>query len=167
VRFVAKAGGDCLYAQALLEPKVEIKSVRVAARCYPSGFVSAADRHDFRFVFFDYAGKKNEAAEADLRGRAQTLLEELTTLAFTDPSLARWPLPEKQAEIRQVLASVPQDKETAAQYERWGRELAAQLKLVHSGSAGAIMAEANAAKTIGEWERGLPTLKLKALLNEI
>jgi hypothetical protein len=45
VRFVAKAGGDCLYAQALLEPKVEIKSVRVAVRCYPSGFVSDANRH--------------------------------------------------------------------------------------------------------------------------
>ncbi|HUT92372.1 MAG TPA: hypothetical protein VMY37_22950 [Thermoguttaceae bacterium] len=245
VRFVAKAGGDCLYAQALWEPKVEIKSVRVAVRCYPSAFVSDADRHvltpargleqgeraeldvanewwtlyydsiydagyigptrrgvgpcamlwvpgqtekarftvgsygietvldlkpalrDFRFVFFDYAGKKNDAAKADLRGRAETLLEELTPFAFTDPSLAHWPLPQKQAEIQQVLASVPEDKEAAAQYERWGRELAAQFKLVHSGSAGAIMAEANAARTIGEWERGLPALKLKALLNEI
>jgi hypothetical protein len=29
------------------------------------------------------------------------------------------------------------------------------------------MAEANAAKTIGEWERGLSELKLKALLNQI
>ena len=245
VRFVAKAGGDCLYAQALLEPKVEIKSVRVAVRCYPSGFVSDADRHvltptrdlgqgdraeldvanewwtlyydsvydagyigptrsgvgpcamlwvpsrtekagfavgsygidtvldlkpalrDFRFVFFDYAGKKNEAAKADLRGRAQTLLEELTTFAFTDPSVANWSLPQKQAEIQQALASVPEDKEAAAQYERWGRELAAQLKLVRSGSIGAIMAEANAARTIGKWERGLPELKLKSLLNEI
>ena len=245
VRFVAEAGGDCLYAQALLEPKVEIKSVRVAVRCYPSAFVSDADRHvltpardfeqgeraeldvanewwtfycdsiydagyigptrrgvgpcamlwvpgqtekarftvggygietvldlkptlrDFRFVFVDYAGTKNEAAKADLRGRAQTLLEELTTFAFTDPSLAHWPLPQKQAEIRQVLASVPEDKEAAAQYERWGRELAAQWKLVHSGSAGAIMAEADAARTIAEWERGLRALKLKALLNEI
>jgi len=40
--------------------------------------------------------------------------------------------------------------------------LAAQLKLVQAGSAGAIMAEANAARTIGQWERGLPALKLKA-----
>jgi len=245
VRFVAKAGGDCVYAQVLLEPKQEITSVRVATRCYPSAFVSDADRHvltsardfeqgeraeldvanewwtlyydsiydagyigptrrgvgpcamlwvpgqtekarftvggygietafdlkptlrDFRFVFVDYAGTKNEAAKADLRGRAQTLLEELTTFAFTDPSLAHWPLPRKQTEIQQVLASVPKDKEAAAQYERWGRELAAQLKLVHSGSAGAIMAEANAARTIVEWERGLPALNLKALLNEI
>jgi hypothetical protein len=45
--------------------------------------------------------------------------------------------------------------------------LAAQLKLVQSGSTGAILAEANAARIIGEWERGLPELKLKALLNEI
>ena len=47
------------------------------------------------------------------------------------------------------------------------QELAAQLKLVYSGSAGAIMAEANAAQTVGEWERGLPALKLKTLLNQI
>ncbi|MCY2988111.1 MAG: hypothetical protein NTY19_09650 [Planctomycetota bacterium] len=40
------------------------------------------------------------------------------------------------------------------------------MKLVQAGSAGAIMAEANAARTIGQWERGLPALKLKALLNE-
>ena len=245
VRFVALSGGDCLYAQVLLEPKVEIKSVRLSVRCYPSGFVSDAERHvltptrdlaqgeraeldiadewwtlyydriydagyispthrgvgpcamlwlpgqtdkagftvgsygietaltlkpvlrDFRFVFFDYAGKKNEAAKADLRGRAQKQLEELATLPFTDPSLATWPLAQKQAEIRQALASLPEDQETAAQYDRWAQDLAAQLKLMKSGSAGAIMAEANAARTIGEWERGLPALKLKALLNEI
>jgi hypothetical protein len=95
------------------------------------------------------------------------LLDELTTFAFTDPSLAHWPLSRKQAEIRQVLASVPDDKEATARYERWGQELAAQLKLVHSGSPGAIMAEAAAARTISQWERGLPELKLKALLNEI
>jgi hypothetical protein len=245
VRFVAQAGGDCLYAQVLLEPKVEIKSVRVAVRCYPSAFVSDADRHvltpqrdlaqgeraeldvahewwtlyydriydagyvsathsgvgpcaalwipgqtekagftvgsygietmltlkpvqrDFRFVFFDYAGQKNEAAKADLRRRAPALLQELTTFAFTDPSLANWPLPQKQAEIRQALVSLPTAKEAAAQYERWAHELAVQLKLIHSGSAGAIMAEANAARTIADWERGLPALKLQALLNEI
>jgi hypothetical protein len=245
VRFVAQAGGDGLYAQVLLEPKVEIQSVRVAVRCYPSAFVSDADRHvltptrdlaqgeraaldvanewwtlyydriydagyvsathsgvgpcamlwlpdqteqagftvgsygietvltlkpawrDFRFVFFDYAGKKNESAQADLRERAQTLLQELAAWAFSDPGLANWPLPQKQAEIQRALASLPEDKEAAAQYQRWSQELAAQLKLVQSGSAGAIMAEAQAAKTIGEWERGLPALKLKALLNEI
>jgi hypothetical protein len=122
---------------------------------------------DFRFVFVDYAGKKNAAAKADLRGRAPALARELATFAFTDPSVANWPLPQKQAEIRQMLASVPADKATAARYERWGRELEVQLKLLHSGSAGAIMAEANAAKTIGQWERGLPELKLKSLLDKI
>lgn len=245
VRFVAKFGGDCLYAQVLLEPKVEIKSVRVATRCYPSAFVSNTNRHvltptrdlaqgeraeldiadewwtlyydsvydagyvapsgggagpcamlwvpgqtdkagftvgnygtgtgfdlkpdlrDFRFVFFDYTGKKNEDAQADLRARAKALLDELTSFAFTDPSLANWPLVQKQSEIQRVLASSPPDKETAAQYERWGRELEAQLKLVRSGSDGAILAEANVARTIGQWERGLPELKLKALLSEI
>jgi len=245
VRFVAKAGGDCVYAQVLFEPKQEITSVQVATRCYPSGYIQDGRRHvqtakrdfaqgdravlvvesewwtlyydrvydagyigttrsgvgpcamlwvpgqtervgftvgsygietmidlkptlrDFRFVFFDYADKKNESAKADLRGRAQTLLEELTTFAFTDPSLANWPLSQKQVEIQQVLASVPKDKKAAAQYERWSRELAAQLDLVRSGSTGAIMAEANAAKTISQWDRGLPALKLKALLNRI
>ena len=245
VRFVAKAGGDCLYAQALLEPKVEIKSARVSLRCYPSAFVHDADRHvltplgdfaqgeraqldvarewwtlyydriydagytaaahrgvgpcaalwipsqteragftvggygidttlelkpalrDFRFVFVDYAGKKNDAAKVDLRQRSAGLLGELASFAFTDPSVANWPLARKQAELRQALASLPADKQTAAEYEGWGRELAARLKLLQSGAAGAIMAEADAARTIGQWEQGLPELKLKSLLNEI
>ena len=245
VRFVARAGGDCLFVQALLEPKVEVKSLRIALRCYPSAFVSDADRHvltasrdyaqgqraeldlasqwwtlyydriydagyigptyrgvgpcavlwvptqaekagftvagygietvldlkpalrDFRFAFLDYNGKKNDAAKADLRGRAQPLLAELTAFAFTDPSLANWPLPQRLAEVRQALAATPAARETAARYERWGRELADCLKLVRSGSTGAIMAEANAAAIIAEWERGLPALKLQALLNEI
>ncbi len=66
-----------------------------------------------------------------------------------------------------MLALVPDDKEAAAQYQRWAGELAAQLELVPSSSSGAILAEAEAASTIGQWERGLPALKLKALLNEI
>ncbi len=245
VRFVARAGGDCLFAQALLEPKVELKSLRLALRCYPSAFVSDADRHvltstrdfaqseraeldlatqwwtlyydsiydagyigtahrgvgpcavlwvpdqaekagftvgsygietvfdlkpslrDVRFVFFDYAGKKNDAAKADLRARAQALRAELTTFAFTDPSLARWPLTQKLAEVRQALASAPAARETAERYERWGRELATRLELVRSGSAGAVMAEADAAGIIAQWEGELPALKLQALLNEI
>lgn len=245
VRFVAQAGGDCLYTQALLEPKQTIKSVRVVVRCYPSAFVSDADRHvltavrdlkqgerakldvarewwtlyydrifdagyvaaahnavgpcavlwvpgqtekagftvggygidtvfdltpsgrDFRFVFFDLAGKKNEAAKAGLRRRAPELLRELEGFAFTDPGLVGWPLEKKQAEIRQVLASLSAGKAAAGDYERWTRELAAQLKLVRSGAAGAIMAEAEVARTISQWERSLPTLKLKALLDEI
>lgn len=243
VRFVLEAGGDCLYAQVLLEPKMEIRSVRLATRCYPSAFVSDADRHvltptrdyaqgeraeldvkdqwwalyydrifdsgyispthqgvgpcavvwlpeqtekagftvggygidtsftlkpglrDFRFVFFDYAGKKNEAAMADLRGRAARLRQALAAFSFTDPTLARWALAEKQAEIQQALASLPDDREAAARYQRWAAELEAQLKLVRTRSSGAIMAEANAARTIGLWERGLPELRLKALLN--
>ena len=245
VRFVARAGEDCLFAQVLLEPKVEIKSARVAVRCYPSAFVSHAGRRvltakrdlaqgeradldvpnewwtlyydnvydagyisaqhtgegpcavlwppaqteragftvggygidtvfelkpalrDFRFVFFDHAGTTNDVAKADLRKRAPTLLGELETFAFTDPDLAQWPLADKQAEVEQVLALVPDDKEAAAQYERWAKELAAQLELVRSHSAGAILAEAAAASTISQWQRGLPALKLKALLNKI
>ncbi len=245
VRFVAQAGGDCLYAQVLLEPKAEVKSVRVATRCYPSAFVSDAARHvltpardlvqgaraqldvenewwtlyydsiydaghispthrgvgpcamlwlpnqtekagftvggygietiftlkpglrDLRFLFLDYAGSKNASAKANLGGRAQALRQELAAFPFTDPLLANWPLSQKQAEIQHALATLPTDKEAAAKYDRWARELAAQLKLVHSRSAGAIMAEANAAKTISQWDRELPALRLKMLLNEI
>lgn len=45
IRFVALAGSDALYCQALLEPKAEITSLRLLLRCYPSAFVSNADRH--------------------------------------------------------------------------------------------------------------------------
>lgn len=246
VRFVAKAGGDCLFAQVLLEPKQEIKSVRVSTRCYPSGYITNGRRHvrtatrdfaqgdsaslevekeswtfyydeiydagyisptglsgagpcamlwlpsqtekvgftvggygtdtaldlkpalrDFRFVFFDYAGKKNEAARADLQARTQSLQQELATFPFTDPTIAKWPLAQKQSEIQRVLTSVSGDKETVARYERWAQELAVHFKALQSGGGGAIMAEANAARTISEWERGLPELRLKALLEEI
>ncbi len=245
VRFVGLGGNDALYCQALLEPKQEIKTLKVVLRCYPSAFVSNAERHvlsptrdlaqgekaeldlaqewwllyydriydagyispthtgvggcsvlwpgsqadkvgftvggygidtvmalkpqlrDFRFVFFDYKGTKNEAAMADLRGRADGLLAQLATFPFADPSVAKFPLADKQQEIQKVLATMPQEKEAAANYARWATELAAQLKLVQESAVGAIMAEANAAQTIQGWERGLPELRLKALLNEI
>ena len=245
IRFVALAGSDALYCQALLEPKTEIKSLRLILRCYPSAYVSNSDRHvltpvrdlaqgkraeldlarewwllyydrifdaghvspsrtgvgpcsvlwpggqtnkvsftvasygtgtamslkpqlrEFRLVFFDYAGKKNETAIADLRQRADGLLKELAAFPFTDQSIANWPLEQRRQEIAQVLARMPDEKETAAQYQKWAAELAAQLKLLQSGGAGAIMAEAAAAKTIQQWERGLPELKLKELLKRI
>jgi hypothetical protein len=243
LRFVALAGGDCVYAQALLEPKAEIGSVMLDTYCYPSAYVGDSDRHvrtatrdfaqgekaelnltnewwmlcydsiydagyfgqaafgavrkgrgpcamlwlpgqtewakftihnsrvistfafiptsrDFRFIFFDYADTKNEAAKSDLQARGQTLLEELSTFSFSNPGFADWPLQQKQAEIQEVLASAPENKKAAAQYEQWGRELAAQLKLAGSGAAGAILAEANAAGTISQWEHGLRVLKL-------
>lgn len=122
---------------------------------------------DFRFVFFDFKGSKNEAAMAALRQRAPGLLQELATFAFTDPSIAAFPLAQKQEEVKPALALVPEEKAMAANYARWSVELDEQLKLIRSGAAGAIMAEANAAKIIADWERGLPELKLKALLREI
>ena len=82
-------------------------------------------------------------------------------------SVANWPLAQKQAEIAKELAAVPEAKEMAANYARWSAELAEQLRLVRAGAAGAIMAEANAAKTIAAWERGLPELRLKALIRGI
>ena len=95
---------------------------------------------DFRFVFFDYATKNNKEAKPDLH--AQTLLKELSNFSFTDLSLSNWPLQQNQAKIRQVLASVSEDEEAATQYDHWGRELAAQLKLARSRFASAILAEA-------------------------
>ena len=245
IRFVAQAGGDCLYAQTLLEPREEIKSVRLTTRCYPSAFVSNSDRHvltptrdlkqgekadldlakewwtlyydsvydagylgptyqgagpcamlwvpsqtetagftvggygidttlnlkpalrDFRFVFFDYTGTKNADAMANLRRRGNDLLNELAAFQFTDPSLANWNLAQKQEELRKMLAAVPEDKTTAAKYDEWAKKLTEQLKLIQDSGPGAIMGEAEAAKTIGEWEQGLPELKLAALLREI
>ena len=241
VRFVGKAGDDALYCQALLEPKQEIKSLKLVLRCYPSAFVSNAERHvmtpvrdlkqgekaeldlssewsllyydsiydagymngegpcsvlfpgsqaskcgftvgsygidtvfelkpilrDFRFVFFDYAGKKNAEAQADLRRRAEGLLQELVTFQFTDPSIAAWDLQQKQGEVGKALALIPEDKEDAAKYQQWAEQLRTRLDTIGPGKTGAIMGEAEAAKIIGEWERGLPELRLKALLNEI
>lgn len=245
IRFVAKPGGDCLYAQALLEPKVEIKSLRLSVRCYPSAFVQDAERHvltpqrdleqgkradlnvteewwtmyydrifdqgyvapshtgvgpcamlwlptqiakagftvgnygidtvfdlqpaqrDFRFLFFDFAGKKNEEAKSSIRSRAPNLRAELASFPFFDPSVVNWPLPQKRAELQEMLTKLPTEKNAAAVYERRFNELSAQLKLLQSAGAGAIMAEAGAAKIIAEWEKGLPELKLQALLNGI
>lgn len=45
IRFVGLAGGDCLYAQVLLEPKVEIKQLTLGLRCYPAGYVTGPTRH--------------------------------------------------------------------------------------------------------------------------
>jgi len=245
IRFVALAGGDCLYTQLLLEPRQTLTSVRVVTRCYPSAYVSDSDRHvctptrdlkqgqraeldlarewwtfyydslydagyvgttqkgagpcamlwlpeqtvkagfsvgsygtdttfdlqptlrDFRFIFFDDAGVKNEAARADLQARGPALRQELAAFAFTDPVLTAWPLAQKQADVQRFLALVPDDREAAARYQGWGEELTKLLALVQEGPAGAIMAEANAARIISEWERGLPMLRLKALLNRI
>ena len=41
------------------------------------------------------------------------------------------------------------------------------LVLIGGTSLAQDVAEANAARTIAEWERGLPALKLNALVNEI
>lgn len=124
-------------------------------------------QRDYRFVFFDYAGTRNEAARKHLRGRAEALRQELSEFTFTDPSLAQWPLAQKQAEIQRALAQVPDDPEAAARYARWGQELATELQGLQDGAGGTIMAEANVARIIGEWERGLPELLLKALLNQL
>jgi hypothetical protein len=245
IRFVGQAGSDALYCQALLEPKTEITGLRLVLRCYPSAFVSNAERHvltpsrdlaqgakaeldpatecwllyydrvfdtgyatatsrgagpcavlwpgsqagkvtftvasygidtvmdlrpeahDLRFVFFDFAGTGNETAMASLRQRAPGLLQELPAFAFTDAGVATWPLARKQQEITAALAAVPEDREAAAAYARWGAELETQLQLVRAGGAGAILAEAKAAATIAAWERGVPELKLKVLLRGI
>ena len=245
IRFVALAGSDALYCQTLLEPRTEVKSLRLLVRCYPSAYVSNSDRHvltptrdlaqgeraeldlasewwllyydrvfdaghispsrtgvgpcsvlwpgnqadkvgftvgsygtdtamelkpglrDFRFVFFDYKGTKNEVAMAGLRQRAAGLLRELASFSFTDQDIANWPLDLKRQQIAQVLATMPGEQEAVARYRKWAVELAERLAVVQSGSPGAVMAEAEAASIIRQWERGLPELKLKALLEGI
>ncbi|MEN6404124.1 MAG: hypothetical protein ABFD94_19440 [Armatimonadia bacterium] len=246
LRFVALAGKDCLYAQLLLEPKVEVKQASVSLRCYPSGFVSrsnGSERHvltpvrdlragaggaldvsteywlnyydavydqgairpaatglggcsalwvpsqisegavsvgdyavettlqlkpvlrDFRFIFFDHAGTPNAAAQAALRAGAPQLLAQLATMVFADSSVTEWPLAEKLTETRRLLAALPGDEAQAARYSEWQRELETQLPLVkRSGGQGAIMAEAAALKTVTEWDKSLPELRLQALL---
>jgi hypothetical protein len=235
VRFVGLAGGDCLYAQVLLEPKVELTSVSADLRCYPAGFINGPTRRaltptrelpngprltlaaeeywlnyhdssrtenpcaalwvpeqvqeatvsvgvysidttlqlkpalrDLRFIFFDHTGQSNAEAQAGLKERAPQLLEELKTLVFTDAALLNWSLADKQADTRALLAALPEDKERAARYAQWHRELDEQLKQVRDGGgAGAILAEARALKTIMEWDQSLPNLRLEALLNSL
>jgi hypothetical protein len=154
---------------AVLWPGAQTKKVSFTVGGYGTVTAMTLDpqRRDFRFIFFDYAGKKNAAAIADLRQRAPGLLRQLTAFAFTDPSIADWPLAQKQQKIAQVLATMPNEKQTAVRYRKWAAELTRQLQLVQSGAKGAIRAEANAAKLIQQWEQGLPQLKLRKLLNEI
>ena len=147
--------------------EVEKVSFTVGGYGIDTNFTLKPMLRDFRFVFFDYTGTKNADAMASLRARSGDLLKELATFQFTDPSLATWDFAEKQAELRKMLAAVPEEKATAAQYEEWSKRLTEQLKLIQTSGAGSIMAEAEATKTISEWENGLPDLKLKALLGEI
>lgn len=44
VRMVGLAGSDCLHAQVLVEPRVEINEVGLHLRCYPSGFITGPTR---------------------------------------------------------------------------------------------------------------------------
>jgi len=65
-------------------------------------------RRDFRFVFFDYAGQKNAAAKASC-GAARRCCRSCD-LCVHRPSLANWPLPQKQAEIQRALAALPETR---------------------------------------------------------
>ena len=151
-------GGPC--AMLWLPSQTQSVTFTVGSYGINTGLNLKPALRDFRFVFFDYTGTKNEAARSDLNARGQTLLKELSGFSFTDPGLVNWPLQQRQAEAQHVLASVPEDTQAADQYASWARELAHQLTSARSGAAGAIMAEANAARTISEWERGLHVLKL-------
>lgn len=124
-------------------------------------------RRDFRFVFFDYAGRSNAVAEADLRGRADALQREISTFAFTDPRVAGWAPAERRAEVQALLAKAQDVAEIARRYEQWTEKLAAALARVRAAAAGSILAEAEASAIVSEWEQGLPELKLRAILGEI
>ena len=123
---------------------------------------------DFRFVFFDHTGRNDAQVQADLKARAAGLREELTTFVFADSAVLDWSLAEKQAAVRELLAALPGDAQLAARYDQWSRDLEEQLGKVRSGETeGGIMAEAAALKTITEWDRSLPELRLLALIGTL
>ncbi|MBU4459494.1 MAG: hypothetical protein KJ579_02910 [Verrucomicrobia bacterium] len=124
-------------------------------------------RRDFRFVFFDYAGRSNAVAEADLKGRADALHRELAAFSFTDPRVAGWAPAERRAEVLALLAKAQDVGEIARRYEQWTEKLAAALARIRAADAGSILAEAEASAIVSEWEKGLPELKLRALLGVI
>ena len=124
------------------------------------------DQAEYRFLFFDFHGKKNADAEALLRGRATGLRKELEAFDFTDPAVRAWSLEEKWAEAQKALALV-NDPAARAKYERWRREMPALLKAARDSGNGAILAEAEAVKAVADWDAGLPELLLKALIAEI
>lgn len=124
-------------------------------------------RRDFRFVFFDYAGRSNAVAEADLRGRADALQRELAAFAFTDPRVTGWSPAERRAEVLALLAKARDVGEIARRYEQWTAKLAAALPRIRAADAGSILAEAEASDIVTEWEKGLPELRLRAILGEI
>ena len=147
----------------------QVEKVSFAVGSYGTDTLMTFKPHlrDLRFIFCDHCGEKNEAAMASLRARAESLQQQLSSFTFADPTVARWSLAEKLAEVERALASLPQEKEAAAHYAQWSKELDAALQAMRSGAGGAIMAEATAASLISDWERSLPELKLRALLNEI
>lgn len=84
IRFVALDGGDCLFAQVLLEPKQEITSVRVLTRCYPSAFVNNADRH---VLTPTRDLSQGERAELDIASEYWTLYyDQVYDAGFAGPS---------------------------------------------------------------------------------
>ena len=137
----------------------------------PYGITTAMEfdpaRHDLRFVFIDYKGTKNQDAIADWKKRAAKLGRGLASFRFVDPGIVNWPLEKKKKEIARILAAMPEAGDKAAQYRAWAAELQKQLEILRAGGPGAIKAEAEAGKLIQKWEKGIPDMKLKSLLNGI
>jgi hypothetical protein len=143
-------------------------SVTVGSYSVDTDFQLDPARRDLRFIFFDHTGASHADAQAGLKARAPALLQELAALDFADATVVNWPLAEKQAQTATLLAALPEGQRPAARYEQWSRDLETQLRLVRSGSGGGlILAEAKALKTIMEWEKSLPDLRLQALLSTL
>ena len=79
------------------------------------------------------------------------------------PGLREWPLEEKRAEIERVLATMPEEQEMAANYQQWASSLSAPWGRALSRRA--IMAEAEAARIIAEWEAACRSFGCADLLN--
>lgn len=160
-----KGVGPC--SMLWLPEQTESVGFTVAGYGIDTGFALKPDALEYRFIFFDHAGRKNADAMEMLQAHGEALRQELADFVFVDPALTEWPLEEKRAEIERVLATMPEEQEMAANYQQWALELEQHFQAVRSAPAGAIMAEAEAARIIADWEAGLPELRLRDLLNRI
>lgn len=158
-----KGIGPC--AGAWLPEQITAAQVSVGGYAVETRFTFKPDSRDLRFAFLDLAGAFNAAAQERLQAEGAALVTELRAFDFVDPALRGWSLAAKQAEVKDALAHLPENHERRREYDQLVADLKPLLEAITAG--GNIMAEARAADYIQQWERGLPELKLEALLRAI
>jgi hypothetical protein len=158
-----KGIGPC--AGAWLPEQITAAQVSVGGYAVETRLTLKPDSRDLRFAFLDLAGTFNAAAQERLKAEGAALVTELRAFDFVDPALRGWSLAEKQAEVKDALAHLPENHEKRREYDQLITDLKPLLEAF--AAEGNIMAEARAADYIQQWERGLPELKLEALLRAI